>query len=101
MIEYTVKVFGSGDRWWWYKGELHREDGPAIERANGTKFWIRKDKLHRENGPAIEQANGHKTWYLSGKKCTEKEFNKKMSPTKDMTVAEISKALGYEVRITK
>ena len=37
---------------------LHREDGPAIEYANGNKHWYLNGKLHREDGPAIENANG-------------------------------------------
>ena len=46
-------------------GKLHREDGPAVERADGHKEWYVKGKLHRENGPAIEWANGDKEWSVS------------------------------------
>ena len=46
-------------------GQYHREDGPAIEYANGTKFWYRNDQRHREDGPAIERANGNKCWYIN------------------------------------
>ena len=46
---------------------LHREDGPAIEYADGDKAWYIDDKLHREDGPAVETANGHKAWYINGK----------------------------------
>jgi hypothetical protein len=28
-----------GDKCWYLHGNLHREDGPAIEYANGTKYW--------------------------------------------------------------
>ena len=45
----------------------HREDGPAIEWANGDKYWYLDDKLHREDGPALECANGYNAWYLDGK----------------------------------
>ena len=34
--------------------KCHREDGPAIEGANGSKYWYLNGKLHREDGPAIE-----------------------------------------------
>ena len=52
----------------WYKeGNLHREDGPAIEYADGTKYWYKNNLLHREDAPAIEYANGNKYWYKSGK----------------------------------
>ncbi len=33
------------------RGELHREDGPAIEYTSGTKMWYQNGKLHREDGP--------------------------------------------------
>ena len=31
------------------KGKLHREDGPAMELANGTKCWYKNGKHHRED----------------------------------------------------
>ena len=46
--------------------QLHREDGPAIECANGTKCWYRNGQRHREDGPAIECADGNKSWYRNG-----------------------------------
>ena len=67
MIEYTVKVYGNGDRKWFLNGEYHREDGPAIEIVNGSKYWYLNNKLHREDGPAIERSSGTKEWFLNGK----------------------------------
>ena len=67
MIEYTVRVFSSGNKYWYLNRKLHREDGPATEYANGTKFWYLNGKLHREDGPAVEHANGAEFWYLDGK----------------------------------
>jgi hypothetical protein len=51
---------------WYLNGQLHREDGPAIEYPNGTKMWYINDKRHREDGPAVEFANGNKFWYRHG-----------------------------------
>jgi len=125
MIEYTVKVYNNGDKYWylngrrhredgpaiecasgdksWYlNGKLHREDGPAVEWADGYKYWYLNGKLHREDGPAIEYAGGYKSWYLNGTSYTEKEFNEKMNPTvKELSVSEISKLLGYEVKVVE
>jgi hypothetical protein len=56
----------NGHKVWWLNGKLHREDGPAIERANGDKEWHLNGKLHREDGPAVELASGHKAWFLNG-----------------------------------
>ena len=64
-----------GDKQWYIDGKLHRENGPAVEYANGTKAWYIDGKLHRENGPAIERANGSKEWYINNREITEEEFN--------------------------
>jgi hypothetical protein len=52
---------------WRRNGELHRDDGPAREFADGTKEWWRNNRLHRDNGPAIEYARGGRFWYREGK----------------------------------
>jgi hypothetical protein len=31
----------------------------------GTKRWFLNGKYHREDGPAVEYANGSKEWYLN------------------------------------
>ena len=58
MIEYTVKVYESGDKFWYLNGKRHREDGPAIELASGTKKW-----------------------FLNGKELSEEEWKKKIKKT--------------------
>lgn len=55
-----------GTKRWYLNGNLHREDGPAIEGPSGTKVWYRNGKRHREDGPAVEYADGTKSWYLDG-----------------------------------
>jgi hypothetical protein len=72
MIEYKVKVWPKGKEWW-LNGVLHREDGPAIEWANGSKEWWLNGKPHREDGPAAEYADGRKEWYLNGDRLTEEQ----------------------------
>ena len=59
---------------WYFNDELHREDGPALEYADGTKVWYLNGKLHRENGPAIEFPDGSKSWFLNGSQYSESEF---------------------------
>ena len=56
---------------WYINGKCHREDGPAIERANGSKSWYINGKCHREDGPAAEYADGSKYWYIQGKQHRE------------------------------
>jgi len=56
------------DKCWVVKGNLHREDGPAIEYYHKErKDWYQNNELHREDGPAIEWADGYKAWYRNGK----------------------------------
>ena len=54
MKEYKVKVSDSKTEWYNLNGELHREDGPAIEFADGDK-----------------------SWYINGQRLTETEFNQR------------------------
>jgi len=112
MKTYKVEVYSSGNRYWYNeKDQRHREDGPAVEFANGTKAWYINSKRHREDGPAIEGAGGNKSWYINDKlhredgpaieftsgtkfwyindKClTEKEFNNRNNV--ELTLDEIA-----------
>lgn len=124
MKEYIVKVYKNHTEWYNKEGQLHRENGPAREYTNGSKSWYLNGQLHRENGPAREWANGSKSWYLNGQRhredgpavewidetkqwylngkyLTEVEFNERMNLVVEMTVEEISKALGKNVKIVK
>jgi hypothetical protein len=65
-----MKVLTDGSKEWWLNGNLHRIDGPAVERADGTKMWWLEDKRHRSDGPAVECADGTKTWWLNGKQVS-------------------------------
>jgi len=69
--------FANGDKEWYINGQLHREDGPAVESSNRYKEWFIHGKRHREDGPAIEFANGIKEWWFNGHfiKCdNQKDF---------------------------
>lgn len=99
--EYRVKVYCNRTEWYNLDGQLHREDVPAREWADGTKEWLLNGVLHRENDPAIESASGHKSWYLNGEELTEAEFNQRMNPFKELTIAEIGKLLKYKIKIIK
>jgi len=78
--------FADGTKEWYLHGNLHREDGPAVEYADGYKAWLLNDKLHREDGPAVENASGTKCWYLHGEKLSEAEFDQRMNTCDGKTV---------------
>ena len=101
MIEYTVKVWGNGNKSWYLNGKYHREDGPAYEGANGNKSWYLNGKLHREDGPAMEFASGYKYWFLNGERVTEEEHKRLTSKVVEMTMEEINKALGKQVKVVE
>ena len=80
-IEYKVIVDNDGTtRWYNQAGELHRENGPALEFENGSKSWWKHGKRHREDGPAVEWADGDKEWWLNGGQVTEEEVMGKSKP---------------------
>jgi hypothetical protein len=69
---FTMKTIGvDGKTRWYLNGKLHREDGPAVEYAEGTKVWYQNGLLHREDGPAFEIPDGTKIWYREGKRHRE------------------------------
>jgi len=65
MNKPECKTYPNGHKEWYLDGKLHREDGPAVEKAYGDKAWWLNGYLHREDGPAVEFANGYKEWYLN------------------------------------
>jgi len=67
LVDYDSKSWKIGTRYYNNAGQLHREDGPAVERVDGYKAWYLNGEYHRTDGPAIEMANGDKEWYLNGK----------------------------------
>ncbi len=46
--------------------ELPTDFTGIAELTKGAKAWYRNGKLHREDGPAIEEADGSKEWFLNG-----------------------------------
>lgn len=63
----VIEIGHQGEKRWTLNGQLHREDGPAIEWKDGTKEWYLNGQRHREDGPACEWANGSKEWWQHGK----------------------------------
>jgi hypothetical protein len=58
------------------RGQFHRDDGPAIEHANGDKYWYQHGKRHRDDGPAIEYADGGRSWWIPGRRVSEVEYRR-------------------------
>ena len=71
--------------------------------TSGSKFWYQNGKRHRTDGPAIEFASGDKSWFIEGKEYTKGEFDAIVNApkVKELTMSEISKLLGYEVKVVE
>lgn len=61
-------------RVWFQNGKRHREDGPAVERADGTREWWLNGVCHRIDGPAVIRGDGTMEWWLLGEQVTEQQF---------------------------
>jgi len=61
-------IHEDGAKRWYRNDELHRDDGPAVERASGSKYWYQNNQLHRIDGPAVEHADGHRFWYQNNRR---------------------------------
>ena len=90
----------NGYKEWWLNGKLHRVDGPAIEWANGSKYWLLNGKLHREDGPAVEFINGTKIWYLNNKRFAYKEaWQKELDKSKPTCNGKIVEVDGKKYKL--
>jgi len=65
----------NGDKIWCKEGLLHRLDGPTCDYSNGNKYWYKEGLYHRVDGPACEYVDGDKIWYILNKSLEEKDFN--------------------------
>jgi len=76
-----------GTKRYYLDGQLHRNDGPAVEYPDGSQFYWQHNKLHREDGPAYKHISkntqGNKTtslrWFFRGKQImckTQAEFER-------------------------
>ena len=74
-LKYRIEVDEYGNRRYYNAlGQLHREDGPAVETAYGHREWWQNGDLHRLDGPAITYTNGDKSWWLNGTPYTEQNY---------------------------
>ena len=69
MIEVELEINAFGTKRYYIKGTgiYHREDGAAVEYANGDKSWYQYGKYHRLDGPAVECTNGYREFWINNK----------------------------------
>ena len=89
MKEQYIKIDEKGSKFWYSdkkQNKLHREDGPAVELADGSKLWYLNGKCHREDGPAMICNNGKCYWYINGKRVTEQGHRDFYTPPTPKTI---------------
>jgi len=67
--------------WFTYRKTRPYFTGYLIDKDNDIA-WFKNGDFHREDGPAIERADGSKHWFLNGKQLTEQEHRLKMRQMK-------------------
>ena len=67
-----------GEEQWYWKGQFHRDDGPAITNYEGVKCWYKHGVRHRDGGPAIVYPNGDELWFINGRELPIEEVAKIM-----------------------
>ena len=71
--------WADGSKEWYKEGKRHRDDGePAVEYTYGKKEWYKEGLRHRDEGPAVELPSGEKEYWLDGIKYTKKKYNEKI-----------------------
>ena len=78
MLEYKVKVWSDGTIPWYLNGYMHCEHGPAFINSRGCE-----------------------SYHLNGDQLSKEEWENRLRPTKEMTIEEIKKELGYIIKIVE
>ena len=55
-------ILESGEKRWYYRNLLHRENKPAVNIPGYENQYFFMGKKHRENGPAIENIEYEEYW---------------------------------------
>lgn len=80
---------------------IHREDGPAVECADGSKYWCRNGVSHREDGPAIIWNDGSESYYLDGYHLTKAAYTREQAKVIELTLEDVALLAGVDVEKIK
>jgi hypothetical protein len=76
-------IYADGTQLWYRNGKQHRDGGPAAIGPDGTQAWYQNDKCHREDGPALIRADGIQHWYWHGKQVPKEEHDRLRKQSED------------------
>ena len=61
--------------WFDYIEDHPNFTGCLLDEVDDVKYWYKKGYLHREDGPAVEPiANAYRAWYLNNTEYSEQEW---------------------------
>ncbi len=61
-------IRADGTQEWYQHGYLHRDGEPAVIRPDGAQEWRQNDNLHRDDGPAWIGPDGSQEWWQNGQR---------------------------------
>ena len=67
-------IRADGSQEYYRNGKYHREDGPAVIGVDGTQYYFRNGMYHRVDGPAVLYPDGTRHYYLNGKELSKEQF---------------------------
>jgi len=81
-LKYRVEVDEYGNRRHYnHLGQLHCEEGPAVEWEGGAVEWYQNGIRHCASGPAVEYAGGYREWWLHGTQYTQDAHHQQVNTT--------------------
>lgn len=61
-----------------YRSVTYPDGTEMLEYPDGSREWYWNDRRHREDGPAVEKADGTKEWWRSGALVVDPEYLAKL-----------------------
>ncbi len=104
MTKYYVEVDDAATTRWYKDPEMkirHRVGGPAIDYVCGYKAWYIDGKSHREDGPAVELANGDVLYWLNNVCLSKEQWEQALRPAEELTIGQIESLLGKRIKVVK
>lgn len=75
-----------GHKEWWLNGNRHRIGEPAIIFASRDFQYYENNKCSQKDSPAVINTDGYSEYWVDGRKLDKEEFNKKYLISKKLKI---------------
>lgn len=96
VVEYDQSGKIKTEQWLDSYGLSNRKDGPAFVSADGTKIWYYKGNRHRFDGPAVESPEGNQ-YYWQGNPVSKEKYEKHLYAYKHIPFEESKKRKSLRI----